>query len=168
MKKEIWIGVVIIGLLLVAVACADTEAVELARMRRADAEARQLSASAQGTVNVIQAETDAHIQKMRAETDITKEIRQFDADMAREDFAVALLEVQALQIALRETREIVAPLEYNARAAANNSWWLLIFMPIGVVVILMGVAGLAWNMITGLEERLARIEKSVSIQEVDG
>ena len=148
------LGIVLISLGLL-VACTTQEDVELARMRRADAEARLASAQALGTVNVIQAETDSHVQKLRTETDITKEMRQFDADLARQEYATALLEVQALQIALQETREIIEPISDNTFAAAENSLWTLILLPIGLGVVLVCVGGLMyhWN-----QETVRRLE----------
>ena len=134
-------------------------------MRRADAEARRISAQSGGTVNIIQAETDAHIQKMRADLEVVKSSRQFDADLARQEFSTALLEVQALQIALQQTREIVEPLGYNAHAAASNSLWTLIIIPIGVVVMLLGFAGLTWNLTQELGKRLTRIEEAIDGQD---
>lgn len=156
-KILVLLGVLLIGLGLL-VACTTEEGVARAKQQQADAEARLAAAQAQGTVNVLEAQTNAHVEKMRVETDITKEMRQFDAAMARQEFSTAMLEIQALQIALRETREIVDPIGEDTRAAAENSWWTLTLMPICLGIVALCLGGLVIYSNSELTRRMTALE----------
>ena len=134
------IGVALIaGLALSLVACTTQEDIELAKMRNADAQARLESARAQGTVNVLREQSNVHIESLRTEADITKEMRDYELELAREklrlhreETANILAESQALIVALKENRAIAE----NSRAAAENSFWVLV---IGVPIIGMNL-----------------------------
>lgn len=130
--------VVLVVLLLVA-ACT-TVGIEDAERRKYDAKARAEAAPIVAQAGLIEAETNATLEKLRAVTDIGKEVRAFDAQMARQEYATAILEMQALNLAIREeveaakrvTEELgeAGDMAYNSRAAAENSWWSLLIIPI--------------------------------------
>ncbi len=133
--KTFMIGAVLIcvAMLVGVVACTDPEAIALARMRELDAAARLEAAP----VLVIEAQTNATLQKLSWMSKLSKEERTFDAQMARQEFTTIILEFQALSLAIRQDTEAALlaaerlekvaeqaePIGHNAAAAAANSWW---------------------------------------------
>jgi len=118
----------IVGIVLSLVACTTQEDIELAKMRRDDAEARLAASEAQGTVNVLREQANVHMESLRTEADITKEMRDYELELARrearlhrEEMASLLSEYQTVIVALKENRTIAE----NSRAAAENSFWVL-------------------------------------------
>lgn len=168
--------VVLLALLLAVVACTDPEKVERARAARHDAEARAkaapIVAEGRAQVTVIEALTNAELLKLRTETDLTKEMRQFDASLARQEYATAILEMQALMEALRENQVAVTSLTgqitevgevpEDARAAASNSWWALMAIPISSLIVILSfiaVGGMAISNVTkSLRQVAGRLE----------
>lgn len=141
--KQFWLitGFLIIAVATIATACS-TEGIELAEMRKLDAKARAESAPYAGEVSVINAQTDATLEKLSLISKLSKEDRLFDAQMGRNEFATIVLEFRALELSIQEeveaARQVTAELEeatenadgigHNAQAAANNTWvmtWVL-------------------------------------------
>lgn len=152
---RILIVIGVVALLFAVVAgCTTQEDVELAKMRRADAEARLAAANAQGTVNVLVAQTDTHIEKLRAEANLTKELRQFDADMSRQEYSTALLEMQALIVALKETKSITE----DTHIAAENSWWMLITFPALIGLTALGLGALILSLHLETEKKINKLK----------
>lgn len=129
--------------------CTDPETAKLARETEMyNAKARAEAAP----VTVIEAQTNAHLEKLRAETDTTKEMRVFDAQMARQEFATAVLEMRALNTAIIESRVSIEEMDRridelnagtggllrNGEEAADRSWWLLLLVPIFGVTSVIG------------------------------
>lgn len=118
MKKVLIVvlaAMALVGALLFSAGCTET------LKREADlaaASARKIEADRRLQAQV----TDDYIRKQEIELSLYQEKARFDEDISRERMVKVMLEMQALQIALRETREIVEPIGFNARAAASNSY----------------------------------------------
>jgi len=167
--KWLIIGFLIIAVAIVATACI-TEGIERAKAQERDAAARAASAPIVAQAVVIEAETNATLEKLRALTDINKEMRTFDAQLARQEFATTVLEFQALNLAIRQeteaARQVTAELEeavkkaepigHNAEAAARNTWYTnLILGVFGIALLGQGVALVVFTVRS--ERRLALI-----------
>lgn len=156
--------IALVGMAITLTACTTEEDVALARAREWDAKARAEAAP----VVVIEAETNATLQKLRAVADVDKEMRAFDAQLARQEFAATVLEMQALNLAIREemaaaTKAVARledaaadaePIGHNAFAAAQNSWYTNVIL-VGFGVFLLGLATLTIGLFARLERRLA-------------
>lgn len=137
MRTILCITIILAGLLLLAVGCTDPEAVALARAREADARAREKAVPYAGEVALINAGTDATLERLSQLSKLSKEERLFDAQMSVQEFTTVVLKFRALELSIQEeveaanaataklekVAEQAEPIGHNAAAAAKNSWF---------------------------------------------
>jgi len=162
----------ILGLAVLLVAACSTTALERAEAEKWRAKAGAEAAPITAQVAVIEAEKNAALEQLRALTDINKEMRSFDAQMGRNEFATIVLEFEALNLAIRQETEAAneaatrlnkaaenaEPIGHNALAAARNTFfanWLL-----GIIgALLLGLTATLIFFCAKFERRLAALEK---------
>lgn len=150
----------LVGLFLVGVgvlvACTTPEQVELAEMQKLDAAARLASAQADGTVKVLAEQTNSYVRSSAADVDNWERRMLFERDMFALTVADHIQAMENLELALKTNQGLV-----NAEAAASNSFWSLIVMPICAGVILLCLSGLMIYSNAQLNGRMIELEKKM-------